>query len=280
MKSNELFEMPLRYQVDDNFDEKRKLMHLDRQKANRNEIEHWKDRDLRAIKNNKYVNAFKNSPYNINVFITHLPEADYDKFLTKGLTELSWIEKHFDTDAFNEIKGWYDPNSINVILTNNLADDNRISLTSWMLAHRIGHALFGYYSEIANEFKKFVMKISSYAYNIEWKDPNTGFGRMVNDENMEYLGVVFGSIFGTMNSAKKNMINRFSEWFYETFSQYLITGKININNSLPEEIYGYPLTTDKKKLWKAQQYIELFAEHIGNIIDTTLKANTGKIFVG
>lgn len=120
--------------------------------------------------------------------------------------------------------------AINVLFVGN-AGVNRVAMTPWIMAHRIGHAMQSSAPRVAryqqgknNAWKEFeedfmgtIRKIVEDVYG--WRLDSYPFG--------DKLLAKFFEVIGTMNSARKgNLGGRPYEFLYELFAQYVTTGSL------------------------------------------------------
>ena len=288
-KLNIITEMPIsNWTVDKDFDSNRETMLANRSEW-RDELEHYEDSDIQGIKNphnvERVINYFKKCPYNFNIYFVHSTQPDYDDFLQIGLVDERWLLKHFGQDIAKRVLSTVSPDSITILITNNMSDENKINLNSpWAIGHRIGHAIIGGRNSKAHDIfesvEKFIKNIVKFAYSVKWpKNDESSFYHMQNDEYLMIYGLLLGHSLGTMNSARKKKLVQYPEWIYETFVQYLIFGKITLN-PLPSQIDAEEvLTNDPKKLDKVTKIWDKFPKSTEKHFAKLLNNAKGKIFV-
>lgn len=127
--------------------------------------------------------------------------------------------------------------SINIVYVGN-AGVNRVPMTAWIMAHRLGHAArasgnkLRSWEDFSNEFIDIINHIMDQVYGVKFSK-NAYF-------TSKFLAKFFERI-GTMGSARNAKLGgRPYEFFYEMFAQYLLTGHITFRE-LPE----YFATRDK-----------------------------------
>lgn len=252
-----------------------------------NERDHWSDLDIAAIKNDEFQEKIKygfgNVSQNINIFFWQSTDPDYDDFLQQGIVDFDWISKKMDDRIIDRIKKSDWKNSITIIMTNNLSDERFIPINgSWIVAHRIAHAMVGgdsnrkhgeVFSRVYYQFGSFTNAIMKYGYDYQWKS-----NPLVYQEEMEILKREVGHALGTMKSARTGKLVQSSEWIYETFAQYLIQGKVRFN-SLPDELGGIERTKDPRKWEIAKRLSAKFPIRLENWYAQLMDASVGKIFV-
>ena len=236
---------------------------------------HYSPADKRAIANpQKIMKAFSRVPYRFNIYFWQMSNPDYDPYLQKGESSLEWLAEHrIDFSPF------YQSDSINIVITNNLSDEHKFSFTSpWIFAHRVGHALSGKSFDLSLIFEQFCERILPLAYDGYWPSED-GYGYYMRKEYKEIYTLVFGHHLGTMSSAKNGNLVNGSEWAMETFAQYLITGGVRLN-PLPDQISDdEKLTHDPRKLVKIDHLMKEFPKTIMRKFDRILNRSVGKIFV-
>lgn len=114
--------------------------------------------------------------------------------------------------------------NITVFFVGNVAAE-KIPMTSWTIAHRLGHAMrrttsFEYMTNwLESQFNE-ILKLYNKNVPPKW-DMNTY-------EIDKFRCGLFNQI-GTMKSARENKIKRQFEFYYELFAQYLKDGEIKLN---------------------------------------------------
>lgn len=113
------------------------------------------------------------------------------------------------------------PDAITIIFTNNRGTE-KIPMTAWAIAHRMGHAvrrLDHWQRYVSDQITRDFKEILEYVYGYE-----RTYGR--NDEpQLRALAYAVGS----MRSARTRSLLNFYEFPYELLAQYITTGKIRFN---------------------------------------------------
>lgn len=135
---------------------------------------------------------------------------------------------------------------ITIVFTNNAAAE-RIPLTSWLIAHRIGHAFSatdrrawksnseGFYKNISYYLKT----ILEDCYNIPNRsNPNRAYIYSQTPELRNFLESI-----GKFRSARMKKLPRTGEFIYECFAQWLLTGDLQFN-PLPQTVLN-----SNRKAW-------------------------------
>ena len=191
--------------------------------------------DIGILTNPKAVEKihkqWSNTKQNFDLYFLRSPKAH--KHLQVGLVTPDWVKQNLQVD----IKP--NPNNVTVIFTQNKGDQ-KIPMTGWAIAHRLGHALIRdrtvglgfangpigrFFSRVQQDFDRMTQQLF----------PNSRpdvYGRY--DKN-QIKPVHLAYAVGTMKSARDRNLTRFGEFTFELFAQYLLTGKIKFN-PLPRSI--------------------------------------------
>lgn len=259
----------------------------------RQERKHWSDSDKRAITHEPTIqrvkSAFLKVPTTFDMYFWQSTNPNYDPTMNIGPVKEEWIKDMMGEKVWGRIAANHTPDVITVIFTNNLSDIDKINLRSpWMIAHRLGHCFLTAKSheheaifDAAHYFENFVEKITSYAYGTIWpsKRDYSYFGTMQRDEWQEIYQKILGPHLGTMASARNNRLATPYEWYVETFTQWMIKGKITLKELPPEIHPDEKLTTDEKKLAHAQKAWANFPRLMGSKFNKILNSAKGEIWV-
>ncbi len=185
------------------------------------------------IMKKRYIQAFRKTPFNFEIFF------DDDAALPGPNRHMNdaghWIAKINDGKgggvhlSYKDIKG--KPGVIRVVLVGNLSDNNKLPLTPWMLAHKIGHSFedstFWKRPVLSNLFNKF-FKLLSF-------DDTDNFNLFSNLVTTKYGRTGFDSV---------------EEVPAEIIAQYLINGKVTLStdNLMPIDNELLPENFDIDKL--------------------------------
>jgi len=178
---------------------------------------------------------------------------------------------------------------ITVIFTNNKADE-KVALTPWTIAHRIGHSFAATFRRQANggmllyntnEISKILKQIIS-CYGI--KDNSSGF----MFSGAYYVRDFFQKI-GKFRSARMGQLIRPDEFYHEAFAYWLLhDGELDFNEEPPQY-----LASTNKKAWgnetgrqyklndedDARQYIDQLKYALDERFHTMIGAHIGKISI-
>lgn len=190
---------------------------------------------------------FNNTEHVFNFVFVNTKEAR--NFTEVGVVKdgIYWVKKNLGPDVAKKINDYGDSaDAITVIFTNNKGVE-RIPLTGWMMAHRIGHAARR--TDGANDRRSQYMEASNTLVRSFAEIMEIYGARDVpnNDMNMTMRGYSYnGSREGdlrtkqlmmkqwfqqvaTFRSARKEIIRDWFEVLNELIAQYLTTGKIKFN---------------------------------------------------
>lgn len=275
--------------VDHAFDDNEREM-VGQFKGYSREQKHWSDPDKKVIRDPGSIehvrNGFKNTSATFNLYFYQANDPDYDIFMQKGVVDLDWVKQRMGEKSAAAVAQSVRPGQITVIMTNNLSDESWISIRSpWMVAHRMAHTLITGESRLEASWKvmeifdKFVRDISSYGYGVKWPRGDDYHSTLFRKDYYEAYRKVLGHALGTMRSARAKKLTQDTEWYMETFAQYLMTGRVKLY-TLPKEIHpDEQLTSDPVKLAKVQKAWEEFPVRITKAFDRLLKDAEGKIWV-
>lgn len=247
---------------------------------------HWDECDKKVIlsqeKLSKLAAKLPTLHDNFRIHFWQSNNKDYDLTFQKGLIDQNWVKENTDQDFVDFIQSTASLETVNVIMTNNMSDINKISIKSpWMVAHRVAHVLMGGHETIEegnrfnNCFNTFIKKFSRLVYDNKIEHPNY----LLEEENLNNFGTVLGNMLGTMKSARAGkLVNRF-EWIYESFAQFLILGKIRFNRKIEMEIPDLLLRATDRSIGKALPAILRFERAVNVQAVRVIDAATGKIFL-
>jgi hypothetical protein len=122
--------------------------------------------------------------------------------------------------------GKINEDNITVFFVGNSAAE-KIPLTSWTIAHRFGHAIrrleaFEHYADWLEKKFNEVLKL----YNIVKPSP---YERNYTPFKFDKTKAKLFNQIGTMKSARDGKIDRYFEFYYELFAQYLKDGNVTFN---------------------------------------------------
>lgn len=162
------------------------------------------------------------------------------------------------------------PEAITVIYTNNAADD-KVPMTPWIIAHRLGHAFRSGQREknpafiaATASFEAYITRIGICAYDIQRYDEE--------DITMLCMSLL------TFRSARQGMLRNYREAIYEVLAQYMTTGKIELN-PLPTHIGDKEVADDKEKLEETDILMHSLKVKVEEGFKQALEFAVGKIWL-
>jgi hypothetical protein len=173
------------------------------------------------------------------------------------------IKQYFGLEVGKDIPDHSNDDVITVIFTNNKAAE-RVPLTPWTIAHRIGHAMRRSdvnavaYNE--REITKCIRGILEYGYGVDSARLRdfVNLGDLDRTQYKPHIRKIFESI-GKFRSARTNQLSRPFEFVFECFAQQLVNGDISFN-PLPDVINvkgGYSLKLQNRDY--GEEWVESLA---------------------
>jgi hypothetical protein len=283
-------EAPIRsWTVDDDLDGNEAEM-MSRFHGYNREMRHFSQKEKRIIRDEQYVqhirNVFVRCPVDLSFYFWQSKNPNYDLTAFHGAVDQQWLVKRLGEKAAANIAAQASSDIVTIVMTNNLSDENKISLGSpWIIAHRMAHGLFGDRPSgeeswrIREAFNHFLKKIIRVAYSIQWPDENTSFGNIMADDYREIYGKLLGHTLGTMKSAREGKLTSYNEWWFETFSQFIITGRVTFK-ALPDRFDdGMTMTKDPRAKNQILRAWAKFPSMIERSFVRLLEESRGKTFV-
>ncbi len=135
---------------------------------------------------------------------------------------------------------YQEPNNVNIVFTNNKGSA-RVTMTPWIMAHRMGHAFarfkssglqgmerqFRNYHEAVEAINNHFELIMQDVYGIKSYNSKGPWGP--KERRDQLLMKHLSHAIGTFKSARDNNLRDYFEVYNELFAQYLITGSITFN---------------------------------------------------
>ncbi|MFZ9956850.1 MAG: hypothetical protein ACO3E1_12100 [Flavobacteriales bacterium] len=236
----------------------------------------------------KAVNFFKNTPYDFRLFFSNIPGTS--KWSATGEMTPVRLRDTFGEKVANQLIDGSE-NSITGLFIGNMGDE-KVPLTPWMMAHRIGHAIAiaalneggnNAWAQLEKHFFKGIHKLLKDFYGI--KKDNRSLGPFNRALRQEY-SALFNAI-GTQHSSRTGQIKRPYEFVFEMFAQYIGTGKITLNPLPKRKEYGrkawgrstQSLNMRPKKQEESVYTTEVLAKDMEIMFDDVLSNSVGKILV-
>jgi hypothetical protein len=194
----------------------------------------YNSQDVGILENPKAVEkihrSWSNSKNDFELYFVRSFKAS--KHIEVGRKDDQWVKENLGVDIAAK------EGAITVIFTNNTGAE-KIPMTAWAMAHRLGHAIrmdktFEIY--FRKEIDKDFGEILEYVYGVRT--------RPVSDvQRIERYRKALFSAVGKMKSARENNLRNSDEFVHELVAQYIITGKIEFNE-LPRR-----LAVDRRMAW-------------------------------
>ena len=228
----------------------------------------------------KIHRKWSNSKQNFDLIF--LRDKNAYKHVELGEVSSEWVKENLKIDV--------NPNedSITIIFTNNTGDE-RVMMTSWVIAHRLGHAIrrdkiFEEY--FANAIRKDFMELLTQIFGHR-------FGSRFSDSYRADEGMLknFAMAVGNMRSARDRNLRNFGEFAYELVAQYITTGKIKFK-PIPRYLitkmhvaWGRPMTQgrhanlDQDEIDEWNEILDGHGSKYEYYLDSVFNGLDGKIFV-
>jgi len=237
---------------------------------------------------------FGNTEHVLNFYFVNLPEATKHSehgFMTpeelQQAMPKAWPEIAQRAGEANHAE------AINVIFVGNTGA-NRVNMTPWIMAHRIGHAIqsstrgqqgWSSWKHYEDDSAEFFSLLLSQVYGVETSTRNFWMPGMMNGGGLDALELSkFLEGIGGMRSARKgNLGGRPYEFMYEMFAQFIVTGQLTFRDCPP--MFGrrnhraYRIQDEETaEMWNRDLNSHV-GDHLGSIIDNCLYDATGKFLV-
>lgn len=249
----------------------------------------FRDRDRKILKHPKHAEIvkkkFENSNADFNLFFVNSAKAN--KHTEVGEVDIQFVKNELGDDVYQAVEKsrTSDEDAINIIFTNNKGAQ-RVSMTPWIIAHRLGHALArergsrdAYVYKQASDFLIQAMgEILEYYGKQDFPDNER---RIFTDRKSQLAMKAFFTKICTFKSARENKIRDWFEVLNELIAQYITTGKIKFNE--PPRAFGSRYSgyyyARKEELEDLDQRVDMLSRDMEMMIDDILSSSAGKIFV-
>jgi hypothetical protein len=213
-----------------------------------------------------------------------------------GFVTHDWIAENMPRIS-EQVEDALDHDALNIIFTNN-SGGQRVPMTGWIMAHRLGHALeaygtrargknFAYYYHEADElFQKNTKQLVNEFYGVQFK-PSYSYGRREQHDRFvlprgghPVLGFLRAAC--TFRSARENNIREGGEVVHESLAQYMFTGKVRFGDIPKSFKYGnsyYFFKGDEDEYAYANMMFRETGEQMADYFETALNYCVGQIFV-
>lgn len=236
-------------------------------------------RDKTLLTNPKAVqkmkDMFANTEHDFYFYMVNSKEAR--NHTEVGLVDREWLEKNMKS-----IEPHIPDNEdgITVIFTNNKGAQ-KVAMSPWIMAHRIGHALnrgkedYSQYAEAEKSIKRITDQVLKDYYSF---NPD-----MSNSQYYSLLKKKFYEEIGTFRSARNKKLRADFEFLNETFAQWLITSSGIKLNPVPKKLITRKAWgNDSEGVWgrgdaeHANQMVQDMGEELGYIFDNMMGEATAK----
>lgn len=267
----------------------------------------WKPADRRLLTHPKTVervkNFFRNSPYDIRILLVNSKESS--RYVEVGIVSMEWLEYNM-YHTFQEIKDLSYPNnpfgeeSINIIYTNNSGSEWR-PMSPWIMAHRMGHAIFNDFNRgntpvgtsdilpsLEKEILGYIKDILANYRAIIQRNSGPGdisYSRFYNIRNQKLFNQ-FLCMIGPSRACRENKLRNGYEFIYECFAKYLVTGSLEFRSAPEQMLLGYawgkPRYSPKlgnEELTEVNHLLSIMAQVMEQEFDRALSYAMGKVMV-
>jgi hypothetical protein len=226
----------------------------------------------------KAYKFFSRTPYDIRIFPVQVRGGG--GWLETGEVDNVTLSKIVGADNARRILAGQGPDNITIVFTNNTGAE-RVPLTPWMMAHRMGHAMR---RRIGGGGDK------------SWYAADRHFWHSINTILRDYYGITnitpeienaLLNAIGTMRSARQRRISRNWEMVYELLAQYLNTGEVTFNPAPAElvsrrQAWGHPRLLrriGKTEQQEASQMLETLSYDMELMFNDVMSNALGRIYV-
>ncbi len=248
--------------------------------------------DRKLITSQKALEKIKSKwlyPEDVDVNIIFVNHPDGSKHTEVGFVTKDWLVKEMPRIQ-DQILPVLNDDAVNVIFTNNSGSE-RVPMTGWIMAHRLGHAIFRpsfgsgnnnssrhLYNEAIRQLVDMLTYINKEFYQVPLKDGN-GFGGL-GDNRTDWRPLLYGVC--KFKASRTRSLRNSHEAIHELFAQYLMTGKISFNT--PKVILdGRGRRISEELLEGDVRYIEGMLRDYGDMIaeyfESAMGYAVGKILV-
>lgn len=245
------------------------------------------DRDLvthpKAIE--KIKRQWQKTEHDFDIYVINDPRVNKPEFREIGVVEPTFVYTNMRLTP-EEIP--LNSDNISILFTNNVAAE-KVPLTGWTMAHRLGHAFAASrrhpvgeaWREFVSHLREIVDGIMREVYGI---DTSARWANQGAEKMLKYVAQSLGS----MKAARDMNLRSWNEFAYELLAQYLITGHIKLN-PLPDSIvtgmggWGRKQTSHVRDRGAQGTYnnhdLEYFAHGFESWLDNVLNSAVGSVLV-
>jgi hypothetical protein len=211
-----------------------------------------------------------------NIILLNHPEGH--RYQEMGFTDIERLPGMFGK-TWDQIEPMIKDDQINIIYTNNSGSE-RVPMTGWIMAHRMGHALYAgrgrsYYMEEACQTLFRYLKDYTEEYGFHLGNQSTAFTKK---------GPLMALLYEvcTFKGARERNMRNVYEVFFDLFAQYIFRGKL-IFNPLPRSFrYGnttYSYQGDDLDFQHWNNSMDDLNYELSSMFDTAIRYSVGKVLV-
>lgn len=251
-------------------------------------------RDRKLITNPKTIervkSKFNNTEHNFNLYFVNMPKATHHKEV--GEVSEDWVRENLGDEVMDKVD--MASNGINVIFTNNSGAE-RVPMTAWIMAHRIGHALvrvegMNQYTNSGNpmasafnDLIRHTSHILASGYGFRDSILPESLPQLIRaDRSYQLLYKNFWQATCTFKSAREGSMRDWFEVNNELIAQYITTGRTTFNE-LPKSFKSgrshVQLRGDEYELAEAEEFVQQLDSMMDQEYDRVLSHATGRIYV-
>ena len=233
---------------------------------------------------------FANTHHKFNLYFLNMPKATAHKEI--GEVSIDWVREKLGDDVADKIA--VENDAITVLFTNN-SGAQRVPMTAWIMAHRIGHALMrvdglGQMGNSSHPMTRafdtlvqYTQYILTTGYGLRSTLPSKTSALMMGSREDQLLFKNFWMSIATFKSARDRKMRDWFEINNELIAQYITTGRVKFVDQLPQ-VFKHK---NSRILLLDDEYAvsesETTLEFLGNVMDDeynrVLSHASGKIYV-
>ena len=229
--------------------------------------------DLRNINNDKFFEKlrtkFSKCPYQFDIFFVDHRNANKLNRPTGNEGAGHMVPsrvKRYIPEFYEYMKPIHNKHAITILIVSNAQDDTSVSLSPWMVAHRIAHSFADNHLDVAVSNSSIRKQMNQYITKVETI--------CIELSKYKELGFDYERLF-TFRSARINNVPPV-EVPIELFAQYIITGKVAIVDYDATLFVGHDNDFDAKHISDLIKEIKSSTDYY---IERILHRAIGKIFV-
>lgn len=229
----------------------------------------------------KVKDFFKNTNVTFDFYFVNTKEAR--NFMELGKVDEDFIYTKLKISPEQLKNGKINKDNVTVFFTNNKGEE-RVPLTAWVIAHRMGHVMrreSSWENTLEPWLEERLQKILSL-YGVS----KPGYEMKYVEDMRTYRTALryLCETIGTFKSARDKNLRAEFEFNYELFAQYISSGKIKLN-PLPDVLlirkinFGKKITRKLDDRQYADSIIEDMYWNYPSYAENVLSSSRGKIFV-